>query len=75
MDTNALTSIVLVPILFLGLLVVWSVMSLLLAFPFMWCWNYVMPYLFGLKTLAWGQAWCLSFLVGMVFRSVSSHSK
>lgn len=36
--------------------------GLLLAFPVKWCWNYVMPTLFGLKMITWGQAWCLHFL-------------
>lgn len=34
----------------------------LMSFPVMWTWNAVMPYMFGLKVLTWGKAWCLSFL-------------
>lgn len=40
---------------------------LLLAFPLKWCWNGVMPYLFGLPTLTWGKAWCLWFVARMCF--------
>jgi hypothetical protein len=36
-------------------------LGLLLAFPIMWTWNYIMPYLFNLPTLTWGMAWCLNF--------------
>ncbi len=39
---------------------------LLLAFPLKWCWNGVMPYLFGLPTLTWGKAWCLWFMARLI---------
>lgn len=46
-----------------------AAMSLLMAFPLKWTWNYVVPGLFGLATIEWGQAWCLmwvtSSLVGV----------
>lgn len=44
-----------------------------LAFPLKWSWNYVMPYLFDLKEITWGQAWCLSFIASMLFKSVHTH--
>lgn len=43
--------------------------SLALAFPIKWCWNYTMPGLFGLDTVSWGQAWCLSFLAGCLIKT------
>jgi len=45
------------------------IIALLLAFPAMWAWNYVMPYLFGLKTIGPLQAFCLMFLSGLFFKS------
>lgn len=54
--------------------IVFSVMalSLLLCYPFKWTWNYVVPYLFDLKTLSVGQAWCLLFVLGTLFNRLSS---
>jgi len=56
-------------IIFLG------IFGLLLAFPIMWCWNYVMPHIWGLPQLSWGQAWCLHFLAGMLVKSTLIHQK
>lgn len=53
----------------LGVLAFLGSFGLLLAFPIKWCWNYTMPYLFSLKTITWGQAWCLSFLASMLIKS------
>jgi len=41
---------------FFTAIVVVVLTCLLMAYPLMWCWNYVMPFLFGLKTITWGQA-------------------
>ena len=43
--------------------------SFLLAWPLMWCWNYIMPDLFGFKTITWFQAWVIGALTGMLFKS------
>jgi len=51
-----------------------AVLGLLLAFPIMWCWNFVMPYLFGWPILTWGKAWCLMFLANMLIKSTFSTS-
>jgi len=50
------------------------IFSFLLAFPFKWCWNYVMPYLFELKTITWGQSWCLTFVFSALFKSYHLHT-
>ena len=44
-----------------------GVISVFLALPVMWCWNYVMPDLFGWVRITWGQAWCLMALCGFLF--------
>lgn len=43
--------------------------SLVMAFPTMWCWNYVMPYLFGLKVITFWHALSLNILAGMLIKS------
>jgi hypothetical protein len=52
-----------------------TAISLLISFPLMWSWNYVMPYLFGFKAINWGQAWCLSFISSTFFKSYNMASK
>ena len=53
----------------IGVIVFAAGLGLLLAFPIKWCWNYVMPTIFGLKAISWGQAWCLNFLAGCLVKS------
>lgn len=50
-------------------LIALSFLSLLLAYPFMLSWNYVMPLLFGLKVLSWSQAWAVAFVANVLFKS------
>lgn len=50
-------------------------LSLLLSLPLMWTWNYVMPYLFGLKTISFLQSWCLSFVAGTLLKSNVTQTK
>ncbi len=44
-------------------------LSLLLAWPLSLAWNYVMPYLFGLKQIGVLQAWALAFVTGTLIKS------
>jgi hypothetical protein len=48
------------------------VFGILLAFPLMWLWNYVMPYLFGLREIDLWHAWAINVLTAFLFKS--SHS-
>jgi len=57
------------------IIIILAAFSCLLAFPFKWSWNYVIPYLFELKYLSWGQAWCLIFISGFLFKSIHTHNK
>lgn len=59
---------------FIGALVVIAGIGLLLAFPIKWCWNYIMPTLFDLSTITWGQAWCLNFLAGCLVKSTQTNN-
>ena len=49
--------------------------SLIMAVPTMLLWDWLMPELFGLKTITLFQAWGLNFLCGMLFKSHNSTSK
>lgn len=39
------------------------------------CWNYIMPFLFGLPTIGYWQAFVLSVLCSMLFKNDSSKNK
>lgn len=41
----------------------------LTAFPLMWLWNWLMPYLFALPTITFGKALGLNLLSTMLFKS------
>ena len=49
--------------------------ALLISLPVMWLWNWLLPTIFGFKTITWTQALGLSVLSGLLFRSSSSSSK
>jgi hypothetical protein len=46
-----------------------------MALPTMWLWDWLMPELFGLKTITLFQAWGLNFLCGLLFKSHTNNSK
>jgi len=52
-----------------GVLAVSALFGLLMAFPIMWCWNYVIVHIWSLPTLTWGHAWCINFLAGCLIKS------
>lgn len=69
METFAkLTSAFVVVVLFLGFV------ALLMGLPLMWLWNWLMPGLFGLKTIGFWQAVGLNFLSSILFKSSSASS-
>ena len=39
-----------------------AILSLVMAFPFMWAWNYIIPTLFGLPKIGWLGAFCLLWI-------------
>ena len=49
----------------LALVVTWI---LLLGYPLMWLWNWLMPYLFGLPEITFIQAIGLNILTNILFR-------
>ena len=58
-----------------GFVMVVLALSALLSLPVMWLWDWLMPELFGLKTITWAQAWGLNFLCGLLFKSHTTASK
>jgi len=57
---------------FITLIVLYSA---LLSLPVMWLWDAIMPDIFGLNTITWPQAWGLSLLCGMLFKSHTTVNK
>lgn len=53
----------------LGVIILAGGISLLLAWPIMWCWNYAVVSIWALPALTWGKAWCLSFLANCLIKS------
>lgn len=49
------------------LTVVVAILSLLIAFPFMWAWNYAVPRVFGMPEINWLSAVCLLWISHCVF--------
>jgi uncharacterized membrane protein len=58
-----------------GVIVLVIVFSLLFALPVMWLWDWLMPTIFGLPEITLFQAWGLSALSGLLFKSNTSTSK
>jgi len=48
------------------------ILCVLLCWPFSCFWNYVIPYLFEFKELDWKQAFCLMFVVQILFKDVNT---
>ena len=59
---------------FLLIVVALFVFGVLVAFPTMWLWNWLMPEIFGLTTISAFQAFGLYLLAGFLVRSTSSKS-
>jgi hypothetical protein len=50
--------------------------AIIMGFPTMWLWNYVMPYVFGLTPINLYQAIAINFLSSILFKSnVSINNK
>ena len=58
----------------LSIIIAAVVLTLLLGFPVKWLWNWLIPDLFGLKTIDFWQAWGLMMLIHLLFpKSVIQH--
>jgi hypothetical protein len=58
-----------------GSIVVALGFGLLMGFPVMWLWNWLMPVLFGLIKISFWQAVGLTWLCHFLFKGSSSNSK
>lgn len=47
---------------------------LIMVYPTMWCWNYLMPDLFGLEVIGVKQAFVMNILASILFKSSNSSS-
>ena len=65
---NIGTTIMAVIGLFAGFILLVFGFSLLLSLPTMWLWNWIMPIVFGLKTITWMQARGVSILSSILFK-------
>jgi hypothetical protein len=59
----------------LGGVILAMVLALLFGFIVMWLWNWLMPDIFGLKTISFWQAWGLVVLAHILFKSFPHHNK
>ena len=56
---------------FLLSIILTVVVGLLIAFPVMWLWNYVIPDVFGLSTIVFWQAFALYSLCNVLMQGVT----
>lgn len=54
---------------FAGLITLTVVVGLILALPVMLLWDWLMPGIFGLRTITWLEAWGLLVMCGLLFKS------
>ena len=59
-------------ILFFTAVALAVIFSFLLSLPVMLLWDWLMPEIFGLHEITWMQAWGLSLLCGLLFKSHTS---
>ena len=59
----------------ISLFVAVIISTVILTIPLMLCWNYVMPYLFGLKTIGLLHAFCLSVIMSILIKPSTVKSK
>lgn len=59
---------------FLGVIALSAVMGLLIAFPVMWLWNWLMPDLFHSPVIGYWQAYGIYLLCAILFKSNNSSS-
>ena len=58
-----------------GVVILWFIIIMLLAFPFMLLWNWVMPLVFGLVELSFWQSWGVLLMSSFIFKSTSVSSE
>ena len=56
----------------LGAIMVVLIISILMAFPTMWLWNWLMPAIFGLIKINFWKALGLNILTGILLKSTNT---
>ena len=59
----------------LGVIVLALLIAIVLGFPTMWLWNYLMPDLFGLQDITIWQAFAMNMLSSLLFKANVSSKK
>ena len=59
----------LIPVAIIGVIALIFGNSILMAYPLMWCWNFVVPTMFGLSKITFWQMFCLNFLLTSFFKN------
>jgi len=57
----------------IGVLVISFLIDMLLAWPFMLLWNWLMPMIFGLKTLTFWQSFGVMLLSSFLFKDTNTN--
>lgn len=57
----------------IGVLVISFLIDMLLAWPFMLLWNWLMPMIFGLKTLTFWQSFGVMLLSSFLFKDANTN--
>lgn len=52
-----------------------AIVGIIAAIPTYFLWNWLMPEIFGIKTITFWQAWGVVFLSGILFKGNGSSSK
>ena len=58
--------------MFFTAIAIGAVFSFIFSLPVMLLWDWLMPVIFGLPTITWLQAWGLSILCSLLFKSHES---
>lgn len=69
--SDDITKILLIPFAVVFMVMAVIGLDLLLAFPLKWAWNYIIPTIWNLPTINWGQAFCLLIVFGLLIKSTS----
>lgn len=66
--------LILIVVAIVGILGLSFGLSLLMAYPLMIAWNYVVPYLFSLKTISFWQSFALMFVCSLLIKSSNTNN-
>jgi hypothetical protein len=62
------------PFIMLFGMAIMALIDLILAFPLMWTWNYVIPQLFSLPVITYWQSFCLLIVANMLIKSSNTNN-